>query len=50
DKVVWFHSGMNSQFHEETISDLHKGKIWGLLCTDAAGMGLDIPDIKLIIQ
>ncbi|KAF8228373.1 hypothetical protein L208DRAFT_1488584, partial [Tricholoma matsutake] len=41
---------MSSQFHEETISDLHEGKIWGLLCTDVAGMGLDIPDIKLIIQ
>jgi superfamily II DNA helicase RecQ len=38
NKVVWFHSGMRSQFREETISDLREGKIWGLLCTDTAGM------------
>jgi hypothetical protein len=39
EKVMWFHSGMSLEFHEEVI--LHKlqtGEIWGIMCTDAAGM------------
>ncbi|TFK62853.1 P-loop containing nucleoside triphosphate hydrolase protein [Pluteus cervinus] len=32
------------------LRDKVSGEIWGLMCTDAAGMGLDIPDIKLVIQ
>ncbi|KAF8993893.1 P-loop containing nucleoside triphosphate hydrolase protein [Cyathus striatus] len=38
------------QFRESTISKLKAGDIWGIICTDAAGMGLDIPDIELVIQ
>ncbi|PPR03854.1 hypothetical protein CVT26_000852 [Gymnopilus dilepis] len=50
DKIVWFHSGMSAEFRAEAIERLKKGELWGLFCTDAAGMGLDIPDIELIIQ
>ena len=36
--VVWFHSGMSMQYKEETMEKLQKGEIWGIVCTDAAGM------------
>jgi superfamily II DNA helicase RecQ len=38
DKVAWFHSGMSQQFREETVEKLRSGDIWGIICTDAAGM------------
>ena len=38
DKVVWFHSGMSAEFWNKTIEDLKARRIWGMLCTDAAGM------------
>ncbi|RDB20010.1 ATP-dependent DNA helicase RecQ [Hypsizygus marmoreus] len=50
DKIIWFHSGMSAEFREDAIRKLRAGEIWGFLCTDAAGMGLDIPDIELVIQ
>ncbi|PPQ76587.1 hypothetical protein CVT26_012791 [Gymnopilus dilepis] len=50
DKILWFHSGMSAEFRAKAIEKLKKGEIWGLFCTDAAGMGLDIPDIELVIQ
>ncbi|KIJ10206.1 hypothetical protein PAXINDRAFT_16777 [Paxillus involutus ATCC 200175] len=50
DKIVWFHSGMTQEFRSEMIEKLRCGEIWGICCTDAAGMGLDIRDIELVIQ
>ncbi|KAJ3553427.1 hypothetical protein NP233_g12645 [Leucocoprinus birnbaumii] len=50
DKVAWFHSGMSTEFCEEYIRILRDGEVWGLVCTDAAGMGLDLPDVELVIQ
>ncbi|KAF9565288.1 P-loop containing nucleoside triphosphate hydrolase protein [Agrocybe pediades] len=50
DKIRWFHSGMSAEFREAEIEKLKAGEIWGMICTDAAGMGLDIPDIELVIQ
>lgn len=37
-KIVWFHSGMSTAFRQETLQKLRDGEIWGLFCTDAAGM------------
>ncbi|KAG1730876.1 P-loop containing nucleoside triphosphate hydrolase protein [Suillus lakei] len=31
----------------EMIENLRQGEIWGIFCTDAAGMGLDLGDIAL---
>ncbi|KAF8835722.1 hypothetical protein BDN67DRAFT_912477, partial [Paxillus ammoniavirescens] len=50
DKIIWFHFGMTMEFHIEAIEKLRWGEIWGICCTDAAGMGLDLRDITLIIQ
>ncbi|KAF9549257.1 hypothetical protein CPC08DRAFT_823451 [Agrocybe pediades] len=49
-KIRWFHSGMSAEFREAEIKKLKDGEIWGMICTDAAGMGLDIPDIELVVQ
>jgi superfamily II DNA helicase RecQ len=65
-KLLWFHSGMSQQFQTETIKKLHSHEIWGIFCTDAAGMvckpllslslrlnrlqGLDLRDIELVVQ
>lgn len=38
DKIVWFHSGMSQQFKDDAMEKLRKGEIWGIVCTDAAGM------------
>ena len=38
DKIVWFHSGMSAEFREDAIRKLQTGEIWGIMCTDAAGM------------
>ncbi|KAJ3565532.1 hypothetical protein NP233_g7574 [Leucocoprinus birnbaumii] len=50
EKVAWFHSGMSTEFQEDYIRILRDGEVYGLVCTDAAGMGLDLPDIELVIQ
>ncbi|KAG1906350.1 uncharacterized protein F5891DRAFT_1182598 [Suillus fuscotomentosus] len=41
---------MTMEFRTEIIEKLCKGEIWGIFCTDAAGMGLDLRDIQLVIQ
>ncbi|KIJ11128.1 hypothetical protein PAXINDRAFT_15948 [Paxillus involutus ATCC 200175] len=50
DKIIWFHSRMTMEFWIEAIGKLRQGEIWGICCTDAAGMGLDLHDITLIVQ
>ncbi|KAJ3560311.1 hypothetical protein NP233_g10922 [Leucocoprinus birnbaumii] len=49
--LVWFHAGMSSHFEADAIQKLRDGVVWGIIiCMDAAGMGLDISDVELIIQ
>jgi superfamily II DNA/RNA helicase len=38
DKLLWFHSGMSAHFRTATIKKLRTNQIWGIFCTDAAGM------------
>ncbi|KAH8978522.1 hypothetical protein EDB92DRAFT_1807327, partial [Lactarius akahatsu] len=37
-KLLWFHSLMSTKFWTETIKKLHLCEIWGIFCTDMAGM------------
>ncbi|KAN0138442.1 P-loop containing nucleoside triphosphate hydrolase protein [Lactarius tabidus] len=37
-KLLWFHSGMSQRFWTETIEKLCSHEIWGIFCTDTAGM------------
>ncbi|OBZ72546.1 putative Werner syndrome ATP-dependent helicase 1 [Grifola frondosa] len=50
DKIKWFNSDMTSQFREQATSDYKEDKLCGLYCTDSFGMGVDIPDIKIVVQ
>ncbi|KAF8257524.1 P-loop containing nucleoside triphosphate hydrolase protein [Lactarius quietus] len=36
--LLWFHSGMSTRFWMDTIRKLRSHEIWGIFCTDAAGM------------
>lgn len=38
NKLLWFHSGMSTRFRTDTIEKLRTHEIWGIFCTDAAGM------------
>ncbi|KAF8984777.1 P-loop containing nucleoside triphosphate hydrolase protein, partial [Cyathus striatus] len=49
-KIQYFHSMMTPDYHKDNFNDLRDSVIWGLCATDAFGMGMDIPDIKLVIQ
>ncbi|QRV87678.1 Helicase conserved C-terminal domain [Ceratobasidium sp. AG-Ba] len=50
DKVVWVHADMSREFCAKALADLREGKIFGIVCTDVVGMGIDIPDIELVVQ
>ncbi|TFY60048.1 hypothetical protein EVG20_g7563 [Dentipellis fragilis] len=50
DKVKWFHSVMTPEFRENEAENLRAYISWGDFATDSFGMGLDLPDILLIVQ
>jgi superfamily II DNA helicase RecQ len=37
-KIVWVHADMTRGFNERALSGLREGSIWGVVCTDVAGM------------
>ncbi|KAJ7926662.1 P-loop containing nucleoside triphosphate hydrolase protein [Mycena leptocephala] len=45
-----YNAGRSRQYREEVMSLFKAGIIRILVCTDAAGMGCDIPDIELVVQ
>ncbi|PPQ85891.1 hypothetical protein CVT24_006413 [Panaeolus cyanescens] len=49
-RMIWFHSGMTSHWREEAIQKMRDGEIFGGWFTDAGGMGLDLPNVELVIQ
>ncbi|KAF9027205.1 hypothetical protein BDZ89DRAFT_1160884 [Hymenopellis radicata] len=50
DKLKWFHATMSSTFRDEEFNALRTGDVWGMAVTDAFGMGMDLPDIKIVVQ
>ncbi|KAG2343222.1 hypothetical protein BDR05DRAFT_884789, partial [Suillus weaverae] len=50
DKIKWFNSDMTTEYKENEVSRLTSGETWGLCTTESFGMGMDIPDITLVIQ
>ncbi|KAJ7589752.1 P-loop containing nucleoside triphosphate hydrolase protein [Mycena floridula] len=49
DKIKWFHSEMTDEFRAEEMHALQIGETWGYGSTDAAGMGIDVRDIIIVI-
>ncbi|TFK68928.1 P-loop containing nucleoside triphosphate hydrolase protein [Pluteus cervinus] len=50
DKVVWFNSDMTDEFKREAVERFQKGELWGLFASESFGLGMDIRDIKLVVQ
>ncbi|KAF7348212.1 p-loop containing nucleoside triphosphate hydrolase protein [Mycena sanguinolenta] len=50
DKIKWFNSEMSPEFRTEESDKFNKGMIYGLACTESFGMGIDLPNITLVIQ
>ncbi|EKM49479.1 uncharacterized protein PHACADRAFT_106922, partial [Phanerochaete carnosa HHB-10118-sp] len=50
EKILWFHSDMSDKFKAEALEKLRTREIWDLCATDSFGMGVDLPDITLVIQ
>ncbi|KAJ3551071.1 hypothetical protein NMY22_g23 [Coprinellus aureogranulatus] len=49
-KIRYFHATMTQKYRQETLELLRKGEIWGICATDAFGMGMDLPDIEIVVQ
>ncbi|TFK73673.1 P-loop containing nucleoside triphosphate hydrolase protein [Pluteus cervinus] len=50
DKVVWFNSDMTDEFKREAVERFRNGELWGLFASESFGLGMDIRDIKLVVQ
>ncbi|KAJ3764737.1 P-loop containing nucleoside triphosphate hydrolase protein, partial [Lentinula raphanica] len=50
EQVKWIHSGMTDEFRHDEVNALRLGKRLGACATDAVGMGIDIPDVFIVIQ
>ncbi|KAF8991933.1 P-loop containing nucleoside triphosphate hydrolase protein, partial [Cyathus striatus] len=49
-KIRYFHLTMSITFREHHLEELKKANLWGLCCTDAFGMGMDLPNINIVVQ
>ncbi|KAG5649238.1 hypothetical protein H0H81_005192, partial [Sphagnurus paluster] len=41
---------MTSAYGEEEFEKFALGEVWGMAVTDAFGMGLDLPDVEIVVQ
>ncbi|KAI0331424.1 P-loop containing nucleoside triphosphate hydrolase protein, partial [Cubamyces sp. BRFM 1775] len=48
--IVWFNSDNTPEFREYTTTGFQNHHLYGLYCTDAFGMGVDIPDVEVVVQ
>ncbi|KAJ3555014.1 hypothetical protein NP233_g12306 [Leucocoprinus birnbaumii] len=49
-KIRWFHSTMSQEYRERTLERYRRGELFGLCCTDAFGMGMDVPNVNIVAQ
>ncbi|KAI6111563.1 hypothetical protein EDD16DRAFT_1485749, partial [Pisolithus croceorrhizus] len=45
-----FNTDMSTMYKEEGLGKLISSDMWGLSTTTSFGMGMDIPDILMVIQ
>jgi superfamily II DNA/RNA helicase len=48
--VASYYSTLDAKAKSKTLADLRKGDTRIVICTDAFGLGIDIPDIEVVIQ
>ncbi|KAG6808474.1 hypothetical protein H0H92_004013 [Tricholoma furcatifolium] len=49
-KVRYFHSTMTQAYRDDELQAFRRGETWGMCCTDAFGMGMDLADIEVVVQ
>ncbi|KAI6041685.1 hypothetical protein EDC04DRAFT_2565222 [Pisolithus marmoratus] len=49
-KIKWFNLDMTTTYKEAEVTHLHSGDIWGLCTTESFGVGMDVPDIAIVVQ
>ncbi|EMD35389.1 hypothetical protein CERSUDRAFT_21069, partial [Gelatoporia subvermispora B] len=49
-KVKYFHSLMSDKYRDDQLEAIKNGDIFGMCVTDSFGMGLDVSDIKIVVQ
>ncbi|OCH86117.1 P-loop containing nucleoside triphosphate hydrolase protein [Obba rivulosa] len=49
-KIKYFHSIMSDDYRNDEYEALKNSDIFGLCVTDSFGMGLDLPDVRLVVQ
>ncbi|KAJ7711112.1 hypothetical protein B0H16DRAFT_1344040, partial [Mycena metata] len=50
DKIKWFNFEMSPEFCKEKSDRFNEGRNFGLMCTKSFGMGINLPNITLVIQ
>ncbi|KAG6883457.1 hypothetical protein C0992_008701, partial [Termitomyces sp. T32_za158] len=50
DKIKWFNSDMSTRYKDDESQKLTSGDTWGMCTTDSFGMGMDLPDVRVVIQ
>ncbi|KAI6011404.1 P-loop containing nucleoside triphosphate hydrolase protein [Pisolithus microcarpus] len=50
DKIKWFNANMTTTYKDAEVTHFVLGETLGLATTESFGMGMDVPDIKLVIQ
>ncbi|KAF9496758.1 hypothetical protein BDN71DRAFT_1388725 [Pleurotus eryngii] len=48
--MKYFHSTMTQAYREEELEKFRQDEVWGICLTDVFSMGMDLPDIKLVVQ
>lgn len=48
EQVAFYHAGLSSQKRTQIEKDYHSGKVRILVATNAFGMGIDHPDVRLV--
>ncbi|KIJ96062.1 hypothetical protein K443DRAFT_10882 [Laccaria amethystina LaAM-08-1] len=49
-KIKWLHADLTQEEREILYEEMKTGEVFGLFCTDAFGMGMDLANIKIVVQ
>ncbi|KAG6875408.1 hypothetical protein C0992_003988 [Termitomyces sp. T32_za158] len=50
NKLRWFNADMSDTYKDEEAAKILSGDTCGLFSTESFGMGMDLPDIRLVVQ
>ncbi|PIL23292.1 transporter [Ganoderma sinense ZZ0214-1] len=50
DKIMWINSDTTAALREKATEEFARGELLGLYCTDSFGIGIDVPNIEVVVQ